>query len=388
MPVFCTRCGVRNDPDAAFCSDCGTSLTRRPAADVVAQPGMQQAASLPRTFLRPRHFAIGAVLCGLALATGAAFYFYTQPADPTPARLLEAAKAGWTSEELETFRRQLCLANADYRADSFNANTFDQGTQTWFNALVAAGLYQPPVQVQGSGLFSQVLLQYSATPELAKYREGSRLCLAKKVELADVVDIGKSVAHETPKAITVNSKLVLQSRETAPWLTNPEVRAAVLRALQGWAYRDDSLQRQVPGIFGWRDGKWKTGAAYLNELRRAAPGTQRSLEESSRGLGEISLWIKRFTTLFSASGNPLQGTWRISGNRLLGINVPTGLGQNVTFTSNSIEAFGTSTRVTYEIDGKRVKAMPEDGSAGLLFLVESDDTMLFEATGLRYQRVK
>ena len=240
MAIFCTKCGTRNENDAAFCDNCGAALKVR----AVAKPGSTSDASSVRPIpsmadedsgavsgAKPKSLGASkktiyasAALCGLLAVGGAAMYFAMQPPAANSANLLAAAKAGYGDAMTAQSKRELCLSNMDYSVDKFNVGEYDRSTQAWLNTLVVAGLYSPPLAINSNGFFSGTLQQYVTTPELAKYREGRRLCVGKDIEIADVVEIEKPAeeslgrASGASKLLTVKAKLALQATSTAPWL--------------------------------------------------------------------------------------------------------------------------------------------------------------------------
>jgi hypothetical protein len=407
MAMFCTKCGTPNEDGAGFCENCGSAL--RPKAD--PSPSMDQRSALPNTHvhsplpggLRPEHSkrivyaAVG--LVGLLAVGGLAAYLVLRAPAATGSALLAAARAGYGKETTDRFKNELCLSNTDYSQGSFNAGESDQGAQAWMNALVAAGLYSPAVTINSGGVYSRILLQYTATPELQKYRQGSRLCAAKDVEFAEVTDIEKPQEQPlgpdagAPRVLAVKTKLVLKSLDTAPWMTKPEVREAFMANLNGWEYNGGSLQKKIVETFGLQDNKWTTGTAYQASLekqvraaRRAARNDQEgksvAAKASSGGFGSA------FSNLFSF-GNPLKGTWRTAPMDMGFGKMAAGAGPSLTFTSDAMETSGQSTAVDYSVDGKRIKVTPKGQSQSFIFVMEGPDTVVAEALGnMRYERVK
>lgn len=422
MPIFCTKCGTKNEDGAAFCDNCGAPL--RPAAVAAPRPDFPTGqTTAPRNydltgnaspealvgFVKSKKIIYaGAGLAALLVLGGGAMYFMLQPPAATSSTLLAAANAGYGKATTDTFKRELCVANTDYSKSTFNAGENDASTQAWMNALVTAGLYSPPVTINSGGLFSSNLLQYVATPELEKYREGSRLCVAKDVEIADVVNIEKPTEESlgrdggSPKILTVKSRLVFKSINTAPWMEKPEVRDAVMATISGWEYKDKKLQKQVADSFGLRERKWATGTAYKAQLENQYRVAQRSKHNDdseqasqsaeSRGVfGGISSALSR---MLSFGGHPLKGKWRVdtgSMGKPLGMRMPSGLGldDKMTFTSNSIEFGGQSTKCKFEVDGNRVKVIPEGQAASLTFVMQDKDTAMLDLglVEVKYKRV-
>ena len=408
MAIFCTKCGTVNQDGAGFCDNCGAKLrspsasmpdidsTPPPSSDV--PPAREQAGA---GSINPKKIAYaGAVLATLLVVGSGAVYFVLQPPAATASALLAAVKAGYGKETTDKFKRELCISNIDYSKSTFNAGENDGRTQAWLNALVTAGLYNPPVAINSGGLFAQTLLQYVATPDLEKYRQGGRLCAAKDVEFAEVTDIEKPEEQSLgrnggpPKVLAVKTKLNLKSMNTAPWMDKPEVREAFLTNTSGWEYKDRALHKQIAETFGLKDNKWITGTAYQLELRKQYENAQRGGNE--RDLSDDGVTTKSKTPGFGfglssifSPGNPLKGTWRTAEQKGFGnIKIPAGTGPDLTFTSDSMESEGQSTTVDFSVEGKRVKVTPRGQSQSLIFEMEGPDTMLAQAFSMRYERVK
>lgn len=423
MAIFCTKCGTKNENDAAFCDYCGEKLRAIHLTAPVADQQTDQTTTPPAheakgsatagrvnpTVTPKKAIYAGAALVAVVVLGGGAMYFLLQPPAATASTLLAAAKAGYGKTTTDAFKRELCLANTDYSKSTFNADQNDATTQAWMNALVAAGLYSPPVTIESSGLFSRILLQYVATPELEKYREGSRLCLAKDVEIADVIDIGKPEEQSLgrndgpPKVLTVKTKLLFRSSNTAPWMGKQAVRDVVMANMPGWEYKDTNLEKQVTDSFGLREKKWATGPVYKADLEKMYSAAQRGqkIGEIERPLsnakndGAFSGISSALSGMFSFGGHPLKGTWRMDTEGMgksLGMNLPSGLGLDsmITFTSNSLDVGGQSVKCKFEVDGDRIKVIPEGQATSLIFLMRDRNTATLDMglVEMRYKRVK
>lgn len=409
MSIFCTKCGTKNDDGAVFCEGCGSSL-RKPAALATPSTPITEPIKVSATPLSKKTIYVGAAVGGLLLLGGIGLYFALSPPAATPGKLLAAAKEGYGKAIGVQYKRELCLSNMNYSLANFNVGERDQGTQTWLNALVAVGLYSPAVPIDSGGYFPQTLLQYAATPELAKWRDGPRLCLAKDVELTEVVEIGKpqeetmgrNAKGAPAKLLTVKAQLVLQSTDTAPWLDKPEIQTEVLGQISGWDYKSAKLQKQIPDTFGLREGQWATGPAYKASLQKQYPSSQRhnssnnddeEVISSPDKQGFLSGLGSKLSSLFSL-GHPLKGTWQMDTQAMgksFGMGLPSGLGLDatMTFTANSLEVAGQSIKCKFEVDGKRVKVIPEGQAASLIFIMQDKDTASIDMgiIKMQYKRV-
>ena len=426
MAILCTQCGTKNENGAAFCESCGKRLTQAaPATDTQApahdtpveaptvaptQPtapsfeGAGQAAAKIKALAGSKKiwYAVGGVV-SLLVVGGAVAYLALSPPAATPGKLLAAAKEGYGKGIGVQYKRELCLSNMNYSLANFNVGESDQGTQTWLNNLVAVGLYSPAVPIESGGYFPQTLLQYAATPELAKWRDGQRLCLAKDVELTEVVEIekpqeemlGRNAKGAPAKLLTVKAQLVLQSTDTAPWLDKPEFQAEVLGQISGWNYKNAKLQKQIPDTFGLREGQWATGPAYKASLQKQYSSSQRQSNDDEEIIsspdkkGFMSSLGSKLSGLFSF-GHPLKGTWQMDTQAMgqsFGMGLPSGLGLNatMTFTADSFEMAGQSIKCKFEVDGKRVKVIPEGQAASLIFIMQDKDTASIDMGILKMQ---
>lgn len=391
--VFCTRCGTRGDAQSAFCENCGTALRK---ADALPQQPAAAATHVAPSGARPRKLVVGAALVVGALATAVAVFFFAGRAPAaTPSALLAAAKAAYGPPATASLQRELCLSNLDYSKDRVLISEWDRGSRDAMDTLVAAGLYGAPETVQSGGFVAQTLLQYTPTPELAKYRDGRLLCLAQNVEIAGVADVGTPAEQRvgagagTPGILTVDGTLLLRSVGTAQWLENAQVRNALLPSLRGWEYREQSLHKRVPEWFGVREGRWATGPAYRAELDRqlrAAPRRDAGAREAATAGSSLWASIQR---VFHASGShPLRGRWRMAGGRVMGMDIPEGFAPDITFTADRMESGGVSTQARFEVDGDKVRVTAEGEPSGAVFVMEGSDLMRVEATGMRYRRVQ
>ena len=395
MAIFCTKCGTSNADTEAFCEHCGAALRKHEVPQRPLEGGAQRLA------LGSQKILYASVALGSLLVVGvAAAYFALTPPAPTSARLLAAAKAGHGEGLLQRSKRQLCLSNMDYGVDKFNAARHDTRTQNWPNTLVEAGLYSPGTVVMGGGYFASPLIQYAATPELVKWRDGGRLCLAKGVEITDIVDIQKPSEKAldnaaTPKLHTVAAKLVLQATDAAPWLEKANVQSELLGQLTGWKFQDGKLQKQVPDVFGLRDGQWATGPVYKAELEKqyasaqGASAGQGKTVSAAMGGGLFAGLAK----LFSFGGHPLQGKWHMdtgSFGPFGSAGQSASLGVSFTFTSDTMEMGGASIKCNFEVNGNRVKVTPEGTAESYIFEMRDKNTAIVDLGifQLTYKRVQ
>ena len=369
MNIFCTKCGASNQPSAAFCENCGVPLravtANLSATDVALKmsdstKNARLVKSAGSTSRKKIIYGSSGLAIALLVSGGIAFYV-TRPPIPTAAVLLAATKAAYGKEANNRTRQvQLCLTNIDYSKNPINVAEADVPNQMWMNTLVAAGLYKPAVIINASGTYTSTLLQYTATDQLAQYREGARLCTAKTVEVVGVINIETPVSQEIgsaggqAKILEVKAQLVLKALDMAPWMQKPEVREKVLAKVSGWTYNDQSLQKQINQYYGLVGGKCTAGNVYKDAIREQMTSAQRSNElkseiiDHAKNAAGITEMISGITSsLFSGFGgksNPLFGRWRSAD------------GSEIEFSASSCvsSSAGSSARCSYNIDGKTI----------------------------------
>lgn len=399
MTIFCTKCGSKNEDGAGFCENCGSALRAPvvpPAVMPTSSPSLSAPASTYASGTAPviknpkKALYIGLTVAAVLIAGSGGLYLAIAPPAATSAKLTAAAKDGYNPAQLAQYKRELCLSNMNYSLNEFNVAENNQNTLTWLNALVSAGLYKAAVPVSSGGFFPQTLMQYVPTPELAKWRQGSQLCLAKDIEITDVVDIEKPQEEvlgggtDATKVLTVKAKLLLQAGNAAPWLDKTDVLEAIAPRIEGWEYKSAKLQKQVPDMFGLKDGKWTTGPAYKSELQkqlrdsqRSANGHNRNEEASQKNF--FSGLSSSLSGLFSFGGHPLKGAWRLDTKGMgpgMGSDYlkSSGIDVRMTFTSDAMETAGSSIKCKFEVDGDRVKVTPEGQAASLIFVMDGKDS--------------
>ena len=329
---------------------------------------------------------------GALILTGGALYIALASPAPTSARLIAAAKASYGESLGQRAKQELCLSNMDYSANPFNAAEHDRNTLAWLDTLVMAGLYSPGTTVTQSGFFSRTIVQYRATPELAQWRDGRRLCLGKNIAIADVVEIGKPTQEtlgqgaDSATVQTVSAQLLLQATDAAPWLDKTEVQGPVLERLSEWKYQGGKLQKQTAEVFGLHQGQWMTGQAYKAELQKqyaAARRTDKNRAQSTSTASSGEGFFASLGQLFSFGGHPLEGTWRIEtagvggGGLFGGMQMPDDANLIFKFTSDSIDIDGEATKCRFEVEGKRVTVTTE-GNEVLVFEMRDKDTAVMD----------
>ncbi len=185
MTRFCTRCGVKNADDARFCEACGASLRVSDAASTTAPVAVPSAPPPARAGLSRR--AGVRILSGMTLlllvVTAVAWQVLGRASGPSAAELKSAANTWLQQHQADLLQQDACVRNFNYGANPVFINGFDQSTQNWLNALVKAGIYTTPEQVQ-NGFLRQ--MKYGYGPQAARYIRNGALCVADGLVVQDV----------------------------------------------------------------------------------------------------------------------------------------------------------------------------------------------------------
>lgn len=187
MAKFCPACGTRNDDAAGFCGECGKAS--RPASVSAARapshaaPADGEGAAAPASPTARRSWLFPAVVGAVTLiAAGGGIAWWWSPPAASAEAFASALKAASGASAMPSVDL-LCLANLPYDRPQINADERDLNVPRWMDTLASAGLYTAGQPVQG--MFQQ-LIQYTPTPELANWRRGARLCVAKSWSLGEV----------------------------------------------------------------------------------------------------------------------------------------------------------------------------------------------------------
>jgi predicted thioesterase len=391
MLCFCTRCGTQNEAGNAFCESCGAPLRQ-------AEKSAHVTVRAPSPALKPvrgRGVLLGVVIAWFVVLGGGAAYWAAMPPSPTQANLLAAAQAAYGDRLLAQTKRELCLSNMDYGVDEFNVAAYDSRTQAWLNILVSAGLYSPGISTNSGGMFPQPMVQYLATPLLAQWRDGASLCVAKRMVLADVVEIDKptEVTLDGRSMPVVSARIEQKSEQTAPWLSGADVKGKLLPLLNKWRYEGGALHK-VEGLqFLLLDGRWTTGPAVLATLNSPSAAMAHHHEahlEAQPGL------LQRLANLFHFGGNPLKGRWRLASTEIPGWGVKVKIlpgmidGDEWTFTDDTIEVDGKKVKCQYIVEDHRVTVINHEEQRRLVFVMKDNDTAVVSRDGgeLIFRRVR
>ena len=396
MPAFCKKCGSPLEPIAIFCDNCGgavgPAVKSQPLdieidyVDASSQQGSSAVHRRPYVMSRKIVYVGGATVVALVVSVAASFFLFGPP-PATNATLLPPFKLTFDGKLQRESKSQLCIANLNYGLDKFNAGQNDSSTRKWLDTLVLAGLYSEPVEIQSGGLFQQTLLQYVPAPELAKWRDGNQLCVAKNVQAVEVIEIAKPEervgSNKMSKTVVVKAKVVAQATDTAAWLEKPEIRDRVLAEVSGWEYKAGKLQKEIPATFALKDGKWVTLAEFKTEEDRQSSATQDATAAVQRVVGsDGKKWFaglsEKLTAVFGFGGNPLIGVW-----------VAEGEGQSpITITSNAIDFGFSKLECTFQSNSNRISAICNKGELEFEVLGKDRIAAIQQGKQLVLNRVK
>lgn len=385
MGIFCTRCGTENSAEDAFCQNCGTPL-RKPAASTEVPPALAPSsdplnppAAVPRApETRPSAKRAGLWVAGgvvSLLLIGGVAYFLTKQPDASAANLLAAAQQDLGEQVAKHAPQTLCLENMNYAADPFNVAAYDRRTQEWLDMLSSAGLYEKTGTVMGgNAYFPQPLVQYKPTATLQTWRQGSALCLAREVKIAQVTDIAQpqdeAATAESPARHTVRAQIVLHTTDLADWMGKPGVADKVLPQLSNWSRDAQQLAQSRPAQFVVKDGAWRidTPAPAASRKGRAREDEDRANEASA-----TPDWWSRLTSAVGFKAHALEGSWEMDEATMAGAFVDKGV--RLTFTADTCQIGPKSMPCRFVTQGKRVKVYPSGGDERLDFEVVNEHTV-------------
>jgi hypothetical protein len=363
MSRFCTRCGARNDGEAGFCEECGNAL--RPAVPAPSNPQSQllpavdhPAASAASARGR-RAWLLPAVLGVVALTAVVGGFAWWWSAPAASAKAFAAALKGASGTSSIPSADLLCFANLPYDRPQINIGERDLNGRRWMDALASAGLYTAGQPV--AGLFQQVI-QYTPTPELAKWRRGARLCVAESWSVGEVKG-GPFNPDKRGSRSIYRASVVWNAEGTAPWLS----RLPAGQWLPGVRADGGSLTIESSQLFELQNRRWIPVAVanpgqVQREVVQAAASGPNSNATSADQEGALASLKKFFS---GVSRNKLTGTYSDS----LGFS-------EYTFKDDGtllISAMGTEFERPYQIDGDKIKLLGPGG--GLVLTLLSDGSI-------------
>ena len=358
MSRFCTRCGARNDGEAGFCEECGNALRPAVPAPSSAQsqllPAVEDPAASAASARGRRSWLLPAVLGVVALiAVVGGFAWWSSP-PAASAKAFASALQGASGTSAMPSADLLCLANLPYDRPQINIGERDLNGRRWMDALASAGLYTAGEPV--AGLFQQVI-QYTPTPELANWRRGARLCVAKSWSVREVKG-GQFHPDKRGSRSIYRASVVWKAEDTAPWLS----RLPAGQWLPGVRADGESLTIESSQLFELQNRRWTALAvADRRQVQRdvvQTAGGEPNLNAANADQEGVLPWWKK---LFSTVGrHTLNGTYSDS----LGIS-------EYTFKDDGtllISAMGTEIERPYEVNGDKIKLLGPGGALVLTLL--------------------
>lgn len=380
MARFCSACGTRNEDAAGFCGECGRALRAAvppaPAAQHRTAPAVEQSVAAAPRPSGTRAWALPAVIGAVVLiAAGAGFAWWSSPPVATP-QSFAAALAAAPDVSVAPSADLLCVANLPYDRPQINVNERDVNTRTWMDALAAAGLYTPGVTVEG---FFQQSIQYLPTSELAAWRRGARLCLAKAWSLHEIK--GTSFTPEKRGTHTIyRASAVWKADGTAPWL--PEIPTG--RWPRGLRVEAGSVFTESAHAFEVRDRRW-VALTPADERRMQLDIVQagRRRGDANAAAAEPAGLFTAVTNWFGPSGaaHPLVGEWALDENTPMGMFAAALPFQNghVIFGNDFTESGGERVKTRFDVSGDVVKVRHDNDVAVLQFRVKDKNTIVIDA---------
>jgi hypothetical protein len=390
MPKFCPACGTRNEDQAGFCGDCGKTL--RPAlasastAHRQVRPAVEEGAAGPaapsgrRSWLLPA--AAGAV--ALIVAVGGIAWWWSPPA--ASATAFASALNGASGASAIPSAELLCLANLPYDRPQLNIDERDVNTRRWMDALAAAGLYTTGQPVQG--MFQQ-LIQYTPTPELANWRRGGRLCVAKSWSLGEV-----KAAQFTPEKrgqrTVYRASAVWKAEGAATWLAQVPAR----QLSPGVRLEGGSLTTESTHRFEVRDRRWVVLAAADRGQGQpdVVQASRRGVKSNGAPVKQAGIFSAVLGLFRSGAAHPLVGEWTVDDSNPLGIlgaAMPFKDGR-VMFGNEFIETGGERINASFEVDGDVVTVRAQGDTDGIRFKIKDGNRIAIDAglVEIPFKRVK
>lgn len=379
MARFCTTCGTRSEHGAGFCEECGTAL--RPRAD--AAPTGSEYAPSPS---EPAETSVAAAARGrwlLPAVLGAAVLivvvggvaWWMSPAAAGPDAFASALR-GPSGASAAPSTDLLCLANLPYDHAQINVQPYDAHTRQWMDALASAGLYSPGQSVPG---MFQSLMQYTATPELDKWRRGARLCVAKDWSMSEV-KAGGFTPEKRGQHTLYRASAVWKAEGVAPWAARIPAGQFMM---PGVTADGGVLTAETSHVFALRDRHWVvlTGAELgqiQREHRQAAQrgGTSNDAKADQGGmLGALSNIFRGF-----GAAHPLVGEWAIdqsAAGGFFGPQLPF-KGGRITFGKDYMESGGERVKTRFDVQGDVVSVRTEGESDALRFRIKDRNNMVMD----------
>lgn len=390
MARFCPACGRRNDDGAGFCGECGKALRPASASSAPARshaaPADDERVAAPASLSGRRSWLLPAVVGAVVLIVGVGgiAWWWSPPA--ASAAAFRSALEDGSATSAAPSADLLCLANLPYDRPQLNIDERDFNTRRWMDALASAGLYTAGQPVQG---MVQQLIQYTATPELADWRRGARLCVAKSWSLSEVKDARFTPEKRGDRAF-YHASAVWKADGVAPWLAHVPAR----QWSPGVRLAGGSLTTESNHVFEARDRHWVV-------LTAADPGQgHQDVVHASRGGVESKAATAKQAGIFSAvmdlfrsgTAHPLVGEWAIDDSTPLGIvgaAMPFKDG-HVVFGNEFMETGGERINASFEVNGDVVNVRAQGDSDGIQFKMKDRNRMAMGAGlgEIPFKRVK
>jgi hypothetical protein len=347
MARFCTACGTRNDDAATFCEECGKPL--RPGISApAAGPAPASASPTSRRWLVPAALGMVVLLAG----AGGLAWWLSAPAASADA--FASALRGPTGAAAAPSADLLCIANLPYDRPQINVQPYDANTRRWMDGLASAGLYSAGQQVEGA---FQQLIQYTPSAELANWRRGARLCVAKSWSLSEVKPEPLTAETRGGHAL-YRASVVWRAEGVAPWLPQVPVDRWSGLTLDRGAPTMESSQ-----IFEVRDRRWVvlTSADLVGIQREVLQTRLRGGANSNVAKADHGGVLAALTNLVSGVGaTRLDGTYVDESGLTEYRFKPNG--------KMSVSMMGIEVERTYEVEGDKVKVGSGDGVLVLTLL--------------------
>lgn len=197
----CVKCGHANEPESAFCENCGATLHSPTVNTSSAIPQVKHVQVTGRTRAEPaeRHSRTG-ILIGIAVAlltiVAGAYWYFATPPQASPEVFTKVLTEHFISKP-EAIDDLICLNNGlPYQQEHIRVRVSSDWRYWWMVMLSEAGLYtQMPTTQRGAATIANYMLTETGKKAIRK----GRLCFADGIDSIQVKEFRESDKNAQPR---------------------------------------------------------------------------------------------------------------------------------------------------------------------------------------------